>query len=159
MKTRAEPKREDSKGSRRPRILLADDDADHRHILSLVLGRRLGRIVVDSLDDGHDALVAARRRPPDLAILDYDMPGLDGLHLALALRAQPNLARLPIVVVSGRLGAKERELLSRAGVDRCFDKPVVLANLAQAVCDLMAVSPERITGAFPRVLGALDEVG
>ncbi len=154
MSTRPGLEKRDSRGPLRPpRILVADDDADHRQVVSLALRRRLGSMEIESVGDGYDAYRAACVRAPDLAILDIDMPGLDGVQLAIALRSRPGLTRLPIIVVSGRLGTVERELLESAGVERCFSKPVVLARLARAVSELLAIANEDAS------LETLDEVG
>lgn len=146
------------------RVLLADDDDDHRRLLSLALTKRLRGILVESVSDGQRAYRAAALSPPDLAVLDLDMPGLNGLELTSALRATPGLERLPIIVVSGRAGSLERELLARAGVDRCFDKPVALWKLAGAARELLGASAEHASDGARRLSprarrGALDETG
>lgn len=152
--------RRDSRPPLRPRILVADDDADHREVVALALEKRLGAIELDSTDDGYEAYRAACARAPDLAILDIDMPGLDGVQLAIALHSRPGLEHLPIIVVSGRIGVVERELLERAGVRACFSKPVALADLARAVRDALGIASADRTGPFPRSRAArFGEVG
>jgi two-component system response regulator DesR len=141
--------------------LLADDDDDHRQFVALALVKRLGPIDFDSVGDGYDAYGAACERTPDLAILDIDMPGLDGVQLAIALRSRPGLERMPIIVLSGRLGALEQDLLERAGVQRCFSKPLPPSALARAVRELLGTSFEAPTGRIPRRprRDTLDETG
>jgi CheY-like chemotaxis protein len=130
---------------------LADDDEAHRQVVAHALAKRVGHTVIESVGDGERALEAAMARTPDLAILDLDMPGLNGLELAIALRTTPKLERLPIVIVSGCLGPDEREVLRRIGVERCFDKPVLLWRLSSAVRELLGVSGElRPSGRYPR---------
>lgn len=125
------------RGNAPPRILLADDDGDHRQMVSLALAKRLGRVVVESVSDGERAYRAATERAPDLAVLDLDMPGLNGVELAIALRSTPGLEALPIVVLSACIGPNERSILTRLGVEQCFEKPVFLWRLAAAVRELL----------------------
>lgn len=135
------------RGDAPPHVLVADDDGDHRQVVSLALQKRLRRVTLESVADGELAYHAAIERAPDLAILDLDMPGLDGLELAVALRALPHLERLPIIVVSGRVGPSERESLARAGVSRCFEKPVMLWRLASAARELLGLAHG--SGSYP----------
>lgn len=127
-----------SRGSAPPRVLLADDDEGHQQLLAHALAKRIRRVVVEAVSDGERAYRAASDRRPDLAILDLDLPGLNGLELAIALRSVPGLERLPLVVASGFLGPNERAILNQIGVGPCFEKPVELGPLAGAVQTLLA---------------------
>jgi diguanylate cyclase (GGDEF)-like protein len=116
----------------RAHVLVADDEADAREALRLVLGRDYE---VASVSDGQEALDAIRAEHPDVVLLDLNMPRVDGLQVLEQLRADPATAEIPVIFVSGHgddamkvrsldLGAvdylqkpfSEREL--RARVDR-----------------------------------------
>jgi serine/threonine protein kinase len=131
-----------SRGTTPPRVLVADDDGGHRQLLAHALAKRIRRVTIEAVSDGERAYRAASDRAPDLAILDLDMPGLNGLELAIALRSVSGLERLPVVVVSGFLGPNERAILDQIGVGPCFEKPVELAQLAVAVQRLLGAGSE-----------------
>ncbi len=121
------------------RILVVDDDEDFRRFAKRaaqlsMLGVYLS---VSAVASGHEAIASARRRPPQLVILDYDMPDLDGLATLSALRALPSGADARVVVVSGRTKAEERWRFGMLGVQDFVDKPVQLADL---VGTLMAIA-------------------
>ena len=67
--------------------------------------------------DGQAALAALAHSPADLVVTDVEMPGRDGLELTRAIRAEPGLAGLPVVVVTSRAGDADRRLAMEAGAD------------------------------------------
>ena len=81
-------------------ILFADDEPSVRK----VLGRRLGlwgyQVVIAS--DGTEALRIAEARPPDLVLLDVMMPGLDGMEVCRRLKAMPQTARIPVILITAK---------------------------------------------------------
>ena len=85
----------------RARVLWADDNADMRDYVSHLLG---GRFDVQTVADGHAALEAVRAHPPDLVLSDVMMPRLDGFGALRALRADPQLREIPVILLSARAG-------------------------------------------------------
>ena len=83
------------------RILVADDDQQMRRLLKMVLERE--GYVVEEARDGLDALEHVETHPPDLVLLDVDMPRLDGFGVLQELRARVNTASLPVVMLTGRI--------------------------------------------------------
>jgi diguanylate cyclase (GGDEF)-like protein len=110
----------------RPRLLLAEDDADDRAVLVEALE---GDYEVSSLAAGDEALEAARELPPDLALLDLHLPGLDGLEVLAALRADPQTAEVPVILVSGRADDATRVRALDLGAADFLQKPVSLGEL------------------------------
>jgi twitching motility two-component system response regulator PilG len=102
-------------------VLVVDDSPTLRRILGLTLQKH-GYHVVEALD-GEDALDLARRRTPDLVLLDTHMPGLDGFAVCKKLRQDPATARTPIVLLGGRDGFLDRMRGRMAGSDRQVAKP------------------------------------
>ncbi len=82
---------------RSPLILVVDDEESMRHYLKKTLGREGYEVVTAS--DGPEALAIAQARPPDLAMVDVRMPGMDGVAVMRSLRA--SLPRLPVVLMTG----------------------------------------------------------
>jgi signal transduction histidine kinase/CheY-like chemotaxis protein len=80
------------------RVLLVDDEQGFREQLAAALGELA--TTVEHAADGRAALVAISRRRPDLVFLDLQMPGMNGREVLGVLRAKPDLADLPVVVVT-----------------------------------------------------------
>lgn len=99
-------------------ILIAEDEADIRNILRLYLEGE-GYQVVEAAD-GEQALAAARKHSPDLAILDVMMPKLDGLAVTRALRQQSDI---PILILSAKGQDNDKILGLNLGADDYIVKP------------------------------------
>jgi signal transduction histidine kinase len=123
-----------------PEILVADDNADMRRYLERLLGRRYA---VRLVADGSSALREARRRPPDLVLADVMMPGLDGFELLAELRADPELASLPIVLLSARAGEQASVEGIEAGADDYLAKPFTARELLARVGTNIALARAR----------------
>jgi signal transduction histidine kinase len=106
--------------SRGARILVAEDNADMRDYLRRLLE---GHWRVTTLANGEQALRSARADPPDLVVADIMMPGMDGLALLAALRAEPATRQIPIVLLSARAGEESRIEGMAAGADDYLVKP------------------------------------
>src|SRR6185369_9161878 len=78
---------------------------------------------VEAVADGGAALVAARREPPDLILTDVMMPVLDGFGLLRELRADPELASTPVLMLSARAGEEASVEGLQAGADDYLIKP------------------------------------
>lgn len=104
----------------RARILIADDSEVCRTVLAILL--KNAGYDVTSVVNGREALAKLREHTYDLAILDNDMPELDGLGTMKALRAfAPNL---PVAVCSGTLSADLRSRYEQHTIEAIYDKPV-----------------------------------
>lgn len=114
------------------RLLLADDDAVQRKLTRLQL-ERLG-FAVTAVENGADALAHARAAPPDIIVSDVLMPTLDGFELCHAVRTDPMLEHVPIVLASSAyVEAKDRELALRAGASALVERGPDLTDLIEAV--------------------------
>ena len=99
-------------------ILIAEDEADIRNILRLYLEGE-GYQVVEAAD-GEQALAAARKHSPDLAVLDVMLPKLDGLAVTRALRQQSDI---PILILSAKGQDNDKILGLNLGADDYIVKP------------------------------------
>jgi len=102
------------------RVVVADDNADMREYVRRLL---IDQYEVEAVGDGRAALAAARARRPELIISDVMMPQLDGFGLIRELRADPELAAIPVVLLSARAGEEARLEGLGKGADDYLVKP------------------------------------
>jgi signal transduction histidine kinase len=116
------------------RVLVVDDLAINREVARILL-ERLGQVVVLAGRD-EDAF-AALATPPDLLLLDLDMPGLGGIGLLAALRAAAPGRRIRAVALTGHTGEEHRRLCVEAGFDGFLTKPLSLRALAGMIVGVL----------------------
>ena len=114
-------------------ILVAEDQADIRDLL--VLNLRQAGYEVTAVADGPSALAQASVQPRDLLVLDLMMPGLDGLEVCKALRAQG--CSTPILMLTAKSTELDRVLGLELGADDYLTKPFSLAELLARVKALL----------------------
>jgi len=85
--------------SSRKRILIIDDEVDVRELLALLLERDGYRVA--RAEDGTEGLAMVQSLRPDLVITDHLMPGLSGAEIVRTMRAEPALASIPVIMVTG----------------------------------------------------------
>jgi DNA-binding response OmpR family regulator len=115
-------------------VLVADDDDD---ILLLVTTRlkRDGYEIV-SARNGSEALELAKRHVPRVAVLDVGMPGLDGLQVLEAIRADESLAGTRVLLLTAKAQESDVRRGYDAGADAYVKKPFSPAHLAARVAEL-----------------------
>jgi len=114
------------------RLVIADDDPMQLKLAMFRLSR-LG-FEVEAVRDGLTALEAARRRTPDVLVSDVMMPQLDGFSLAMAVRQEPSLRSVPVVLVtSSYVDPADRELARRAGASDLVPRTPELAELIESL--------------------------
>jgi serine/threonine-protein kinase len=106
------------------RILVADDDPDFTALAREMLLHAFPGARIECVEDGNAALRAIDREPASLAVIDLDMPGMNGLELTAALRGSPASRKMPIIVVTAAGGAPDWTLLSALGADGFLVKPI-----------------------------------
>jgi len=117
-------------GTKRPYILVADDNSDMRHYLVRLLAERYE---VKAVPDGELALAAVRERTPVLLLSDVMMPNLDGFGLLHTLRSDPQTRTLPIILLSARAGEESRVEGMEQGADDYLIKPFSARELLARV--------------------------
>ena len=116
--------------AKREMIVVADDNADMRQYLRRLLG---GRYEVHAVSDGRQALETIRLLRPMLLLADVMMPVLDGFGLLRAVRNDPALASVPIILLSARAGEESRVEGLQAGADDYLVKPFTARELLARV--------------------------
>ena len=114
----------------RAHVLLADDNRDMREYVQRLLHRKYS---VTAVEDGEQALHAARTHPPDLVLTDVMMPRMDGFNLLRALRNDPGTAAIPVIMLSARAGEEAESEGLEAGADDYLVKPFTARELMARV--------------------------
>jgi serine/threonine-protein kinase len=126
--------------SERPalRVLVVDDDPIFCKVAARAAQLALPdhKVEVTETSSGVKALAACVRAPPHLVVLDYDMPGPNGIDTLSELRALPGAAQATVLVVSASVGAMERWRFSVLGVKDFLAKPVTLRDLVDTIARL-----------------------
>jgi PAS domain S-box-containing protein len=123
------------------RVLLADDNGDLRDYVCRLLEDR--GYDVEAVGDGAAALAAARAERPDLLLSDVMMPGLDGFGLLAAMRADPALSDVPVILLSARAGEEAQVDGLQAGADDYLSKPFSARELLARVAANLDIARTR----------------
>ena len=107
--------------SRRPRVLIVDDDPLIRGVVRAVLED--GKYDLDEAASGEEAIRVAARRPPDLVLLDVMMPGIDGFAVAEHFKGNPELKGAVVVMLTAKDRPEDRRKGMASGADVYFTKP------------------------------------
>ena len=117
------------------RILLVEDDDANRTILAEFFRTRGHR--VDEAASGPEALALAASSPPDLVVLDVQLPGMDGFEVLSRLRSGPDTGP-PVLALTALAMAGDRERVLAAGADAYLAKPAPLVVLGREIDRLLA---------------------
>jgi DNA-binding NarL/FixJ family response regulator len=118
------------------RILLVEDNEVFREALELLLGMRSDVQVVGAVGDGAAAVSAAVEHRPDVVLMDYRLPGLDGIQAtAQVVEAVPEVA---VVALTASADDAEREALVEAGAVVCLNKDQELDDIVGAILQAAA---------------------
>jgi len=116
-------------------ILIVDDDSQNRRLLEVLLAPE-GYVTLTAVG-GKQALASIAHDLPDLILLDFLMPGIDGLQVARAVKANPATRRIPIIMLTALDHREARLAALEAGVEEFLTKPVDRAELWLRVRNLL----------------------
>jgi CheY-like chemotaxis protein len=119
----------------RPTVLVCDDEPVLRMLVRAALDQS-GYTVVEACD-GDEALACTRSELPDLILLDMMMPGRSGRDVLRELRADPATAGTPVIMLTARAQASDREAMNVAGADHYLTKPFSPIGLAALVGEVL----------------------
>lgn len=114
------------------KILIVDDFSTMRRIIKNLL-RDLGFTNTVEADDGKSALPILRTGTVDFLVTDWNMPGMTGLELLKTVRSDPNLARLPVLMVTAEAKREQIITAAQAGVNGYVIKPFTAATLKEKI--------------------------
>lgn len=126
--------------SRKVRILHVEDDPSFQAIVRVAFAQLAGH-VVESASDGRAALALATRQPPDLVILDLEMPGMDGVQTLRALRELDGMAAVPVIFLTASSDMPRAVEMLAAGAITVLQKPCRPRRLLEAVMAALDGTP------------------
>lgn len=113
------------------RILLVEDNDVFRQALELLLGLQEGLEVVGTVAEGSAAVAACVEHDPDVCVMDFRLPGMDGVEATTALRKA--CPRVAVVCLTASASPSELEALAAAGAVACLRKEQELGEIVEAI--------------------------
>jgi len=135
------------------KILYADDELDVREIVKSILTKEGYEVIVAK--DGSEALSLAKSNTPDLVILDYQMPGLNGIEVCRALKKDNATKTISVMMVTAYPNEKEGSL--SAGAVDFITKPVDKIDLLLRIRSALKV--RHIKNELQRIIAYIEELG
>jgi two-component system chemotaxis response regulator CheY len=123
------------------KILVVDDFSTMRRIVKNLLGD-LGFKNIEEADDGNTALPKLQSGNFDFLVTDWNMPGMTGIDLLKAVRADPNLVSLPVLMVTAESKREQIIEAAQAGVNGYVVKPFTAGTLEEKISKIF----ERVGG-------------
>jgi two-component system cell cycle response regulator DivK len=123
------------------RVLIVDDVEDNRRIYTMFL--TAGGFEVESAADGHEALTKVRALRPDVIVMDFAIPGIDGWQVTRRLKRDPRTRSIPVIALTGHVLAGAEQKARRAGCDLFLTKPCLPEDLQGHIERLMTGSATR----------------
>lgn len=117
-------------------VVLVEDELNIAEAIRFLLSQEGWR--VETLANGSTAVEVIRAAAPDLVMLDVMLPGKSGFEILHELRSDPGLVALPVLMLTARGQARDREMAEKAGVSRFMTKPFSNAEMLEAVRELTA---------------------
>lgn len=118
------------------KILIVDDDEEIVELMVDVLSRD-GRFEIKTASSGYDAGIMTEQFRPDLVILDYMLPDINGNIVCRAIRRNPQLQNIRIIIVSGVVNASEIDDLLGAGAEEFIRKPFDIVELVEKISGVL----------------------
>jgi CheY-like chemotaxis protein len=117
------------------RVLIVDDQRYDRDLLQGMLTPE--GFLLETAASGDEALASVARQAPDLILMDFTMPGMDGIQLAGKIKGNPTTKHIPVIMITGRDDRNTRMLGLSAGAEDFLTKPVDQAELRVRVRNLL----------------------
>lgn len=126
----------DGLGSDKISVLVVDDDPEIVELFVDVL-QTDGRFEVDTAETGYDAGLKTQQIRPDIVILDYMLPDINGNIVCKTIRSNPDLSHIKILIISGMVNPSEVDKLRAAGADDFIKKPFNIETVLERITELV----------------------
>ncbi|MEP5153412.1 response regulator [Planktotalea sp.] len=117
-------------------VLLIEDEPNIIEAVSFLLSR--DGWTVSTHANGHDAVDVVKTKRPDLLVLDVMLPGRSGFDILTELRASEGIAEIPVLMLTARGQAKDREMATRLGATRFMTKPFSNSEIIDVLHEMSA---------------------
>ena len=121
------------------KVLVVDDDAEIVELIVDVLTRD-GRFEVKSASSGYDAGILTEQFRPELMLLDYMLPDINGNIVCQAIKRNPELVSTKIIIVSGVVNQSEIDELMNAGAEDFIRKPFDISELVEKIAGVLQMN-------------------
>jgi len=129
----------DNLDSGKKKVLIVDDDAEIVELISEVLLRD-GRFDIRTASSGYEAGIATEQLKPDVILLDYMLPDVNGNVVCQTLKSNPQFEDIKIIIVSGVIRQEEIEQLLKSGAEDFIRKPFAIEELTGKVCTALQIA-------------------
>jgi two-component system cell cycle response regulator DivK len=122
-------------------IMVVEDNPTNMKLVHMVLAR--GGYSVREATGAEEAIIAIRADPPDLVLMDVQLPGMDGFEAMAMLKADPSTAAIPVVALTAFAMHGDEEKILAAGFDAYMAKPIRYNELLVLVGRLLASNAKK----------------
>ena len=116
-------------------VLLVEDNEKNMKLARDIL--RFKGYRVTEATTGEDAVASAASEPPDLVLMDIQLPGIDGIEAFRRIRSDPKTAKVPVVALTASVMAGDRERFDKAGFDGFIAKPIDVKQFPDQVASYL----------------------
>lgn len=113
------------------RILYVEDDPNNIRLVQKML--KFSGYQVSIAGSGEDGLLQAMQQPPDLILMDINLPGIDGLEAAQRIKANTKLRHIPVIALTANTLIRDRQEALNAGCDGYLPKPISRMELLRSI--------------------------
>lgn len=117
------------------KVLVIDDDRSARTLLDIMLKRK--GFIPSLAEDAEEALILLNQDAPDLIILDYMLPGMNGIELCKTIRQRPDTENIPILMLSARGDMAIIEEAKEAGATDYLSKPLLIHEVTKKLTGII----------------------
>lgn len=125
------------------KILYVEDNSANRMLVRQVL-EMAGHTVIEAVD-GPSGIKLAQQEQPDLILMDINIPGMDGYETTTRIKSFPQLSQVPIIALTAKVMAGDRERALTAGCDGYIAKPIDVDLLPRQIGDFLSGRRERVS--------------